>query len=124
VLRAADKVLGFGFLADLADFFRAFDGLYDGFRARSAEAARLLASGRFLVASSADASALRTAAEVAAKLAARGAQPGLVLNRVAEGRRRALALPAALAALPALALLESGASADELPSALADALAP
>ncbi|MEO8054942.1 MAG: ArsA-related P-loop ATPase, partial [Acidobacteriota bacterium] len=36
LLRAADKVLGFGFLADLADFFRAFDGLYDGFRARSA----------------------------------------------------------------------------------------
>ena len=69
VLRAADKVLGFGFLADLADFFRAFDGLYDGFRARSAEAARLLAKGRFLVASSADASALRTAAEVTAKLA-------------------------------------------------------
>ncbi|HEY3349719.1 MAG TPA: ArsA-related P-loop ATPase [Thermoanaerobaculia bacterium] len=124
VLRAADKVLGFGFLADLADFFRAFDGLYDGFRARSAEAARLLEKGRFLVASSADASALRTAAEVAGKLAARGAAPGLVLNRVAEGRRRALALPAVLAALPALALLESAVPADDLPSALADALAP
>lgn len=124
VLRAADKVLGFGFLADLADFFRAFDGLYDGFRARSAEAARLLANGRFLVASSADASALRTAAEVAAKLAGRGAAPGLVLNRIAEGRRRALALPAALAALPALALLESAVPSDDLPSALADALAP
>jgi anion-transporting ArsA/GET3 family ATPase len=124
VLRAADKVLGFGFLADLADFFRAFDGLYDGFRARSAEAARLLGKGRILVASSADASALRTAAEVAAKLAARGAEPGLVLNRVAESRRRALVLPAALAALPALALLESAVPADDLPSALADALAP
>ena len=58
-------MLGFGFLADLADFFRAFDGLYDGFRERSAEAARLLAGGRFLVASSVDSSALRTAAEVA-----------------------------------------------------------
>ena len=124
VLRAADNVLGFGFLADLADFFRAFDGLYDGFRARSAEAARLLAEGRFLVASSADASALRTADEVAAKLAARGASPALVLNRVAETRRRALALPAALAALPALALHESAVLSDALPSALADALVP
>ena len=35
-----------------------------------------------------------------------------------------LALPAALAALPALALFESAVPADELPSALADALAP
>ncbi len=124
VLRAADRTLGFGFLADLADFFRAFDGLYDGFRARSAEAAGLLAKARFLVASSADASALRSADEVAAKLAARGAAPGLVLNRVAEGRRTSLAIPAALAALPALALLESAVPADQLPSALADALAP
>ncbi len=124
VLRAADKVLGFGFLADLADFFRAFDGLYDGFRARSAEAARLLANGRFLVASSPDASALRTAAEVAARLAARGAPPGLVLNRVAESRRRALVLPDAIVALPALALFESAVPSDELPSALADALSP
>jgi anion-transporting ArsA/GET3 family ATPase len=122
LLRAADKVLGFGFLADLADFFRAFDGLYDGFRGRSAEAARLLARGRFLVASSPDASALRTAADVAAKLATRGAEPALLLNRVATGRRGDLHLPAGLAALPARALLESPVPADELPSALADAL--
>jgi anion-transporting ArsA/GET3 family ATPase len=124
VLRAADSVLGFGFLADLADFFRAFDGLYDGFRTRSAETARLLEKGRFLVASSTDASALRTADEVAAKLAARGASPGLVLNRVAERHRRALALPSALAALPALALHESAVPSGDLPSALADALVP
>lgn len=122
VLRVADKVLGFGFLADLADFFRAFDGLYDGFRARSTEAARLLEKGRFLVASSPDASALRTAAGVAAKLAARGAGPALLVNRVAERRRGALALPAGLDSLPARALLESAVAADELPSALADAL--
>ncbi len=32
VLRLADSALGFGFLSDLADFFRAFDGLYGGFR--------------------------------------------------------------------------------------------
>jgi anion-transporting ArsA/GET3 family ATPase len=122
VLRAADRVLGFGFLADLADFFRAFDGLYDGFRARSAEAVRLLAKGRFLVASSPDAPALRTAADVAAKLAARGAGPALLLNRVAGERRANLRLPSGLASLPARGLLESDVSADDLPSALADAL--
>jgi anion-transporting ArsA/GET3 family ATPase len=122
LLRAADRVLGFGFLADLADFFRAFDGLYDGFRARSAEAARLLERGRFLVTSSPDASPLGTAADVAARLAARGAAPGLLLNRVALGRRRDVALPAGLAALPARALFESAVPADDLPSALADAL--
>ncbi len=122
LLRAADKVLGFGFLADLADFFRAFDGLYDGFRVRSAEAARLLTRGRFLVASSADASSLGTASEVASRLEARGAAAGLLLNRVAEKRRRTLTLPAGLAALPARALLESSASPDDLVSALADAL--
>ena len=46
LLRAADRILGLGFLADLADFFRAFDGLYDGFKERSREAARLLTAGR------------------------------------------------------------------------------
>ena len=122
LLRAADKVLGFGFLADLADFFRAFDGLYDGFRTRSAEAARLLAGARFLVASSPDAPALRTAADVAAKLAGRGAGPGLLVNRVTAARGPS-ALPPALTGVPARGLRESLVPADELPSALADALA-
>jgi anion-transporting ArsA/GET3 family ATPase len=122
VLRAADSVLGFGFLADLADFFRAFDGLYDGFRARSAEAARLLQNGRFLVASSPDASALRTAADVSAKLMARGAAPALLVNRVSGRRSASLALPALLAAMPARALLERNVPAADLPAVLADAL--
>ena len=82
LLRAADSVLGLGFLADLADFFRAFDGLYDGFKERSREATRLLAEGRFLVATTLDFSALATSAELAAGLARRGAAPGLILNRV------------------------------------------
>jgi anion-transporting ArsA/GET3 family ATPase len=122
VLRAADSVLGFGFLADLADFFRAFDGLYDGFRARSAEAARLLENGRFLVASSTDPSALRTAADVAVRLAARGAAPALLLNRVSGRRRASLDLPAPLAAMAAGVLVECAVPASDLPALLADAL--
>jgi hypothetical protein len=123
LLRAADNVLGLGFLADLADFFRAFDGLYDGFRDRSREAARLLAKGRYLVATTLDFSALATSVDLAAGLARRGARPGLLVNRVSARRTSPPRLPGPLAALPALALAETDAPADELLSILASALA-
>ena len=123
LLRAADKVLGLGFLADLADFFRAFDGLYDGFRDRSREATRLLAEGRYLVATTLDFSALATSVGLAAGLARRGARPGLLVNRVSARRTSTPRLPGPLAALPALALAETDAPADDLPSVLATALA-
>jgi len=123
LLRAADKVLGLGFLADLADFFRAFDGLYDGFRDRSREATRLLAEGRYLVATTLDFSALATSVDLAAGLARRGARPGLIVNRVSARRTSPPRLPGPLAALPALALAEMDASSDDLPSILASALA-
>jgi len=123
LLRAADKILGLGFLADLADFFRAFDGLYDGFRDRSREATRLLAEGRYLVATTLDFSALATSVDLAAGLARRGARPGLLVNRVSARRTSPPRLPGPLAALPALALAETDASPDDLPSVLASALA-
>ena len=123
LLRAADRVLGLGFLADLADFFRAFDGLYDGFKERSREAARLLTAGRFLVATTLDFSALATSEDLAAGLARRGAAPGLILNRVSSRVTSAPRLSGSLAALPALALPEMDVPADDLPSALASALA-
>ncbi len=122
LLRAADRVLGLGFLADLADFFRAFDGLYDGFKERSREAARLLAEGRFLVATTLDFSALATSADLAAGLARRGAAPGLILNRVSPRLTAAPRLSGSLAALPALALAEMDVPTDDLPDALASAL--
>ena len=122
LLRMGDRLLGLGFLADLADFFRAFDGLYDGFRERSREAARLLSAGRFLVATTTDFSALATAAELARGLERRGAGPGLLLNRVSPRLARLPRLPEALATLPGRALAESGVSSDELPSVLASAL--
>jgi anion-transporting ArsA/GET3 family ATPase len=123
LLRAADKILGLGFLADLADFFRAFDGLYDGFRDRSREATRLLAEGRYLVATTLDFSALATSVDLAAGLARRGARPGLLVNRVSARRTSPPRLPGPLAALPALALAETDAPPDDLPSVLASALA-
>ncbi len=123
LLRAADKVLGLGFLADLADFFRAFDGLYDGFKDRSREATRLLAGGRYLVATTLDFSALATSIELAAGLEKRGARPGLLVNRVPVRRTPPARLPRPLDALPALALAESGVAPDDLPSALASSLA-
>jgi anion-transporting ArsA/GET3 family ATPase len=122
LLRMGDRLLGLGFLADLADFFRAFDGLYDGFRERSREAARLLSAGRFLVATTTDFSALATSAELARGLGLRGAEPGLLLNRVSPRLARPPKLPEALASLPARALVESGVSPDDLPSVLASAL--
>ena len=122
LLRAADRILGLGFLADLADFFRAFDGLYDGFKERSREAARLLTAGRFLVATTLDFSALATSAELAAGLARRGAAPGLILNRVSNRLTSAPRLSKSLAALPALALAEMDVPTDDLPDALASAL--
>jgi hypothetical protein len=118
-------VRGFGFLADLAEFFRAFDGLFAGFEARSREISALLARGRFLVVSSLDASALRTAAEAAVALDRRNAAPGLLLNRVSAAGARLPKLPAGfpdLAALPGRAIRESALPAAQLPSALADAL--
>ena len=122
VLKLADKVLGFGFLSDLADFFKAFDGLYDGFRERSRDISALLGTGRYLVVSSLDATALETAAATAEALSRRGAAPALLLNRVGPGARLP-ALPPPLAGLPARAMAESPLPASELPEALAAALA-
>jgi anion-transporting ArsA/GET3 family ATPase len=121
VLKLADNVLGFGFLSDLADFFRAFDGLYDGFRERSRDISALLGTGRHLVVSSLDATAIMAAAATVEALSRRGAEPALLLNRVGPGTRTP-ALPPPLADLPAKAIAESPLAASELPEALAAAL--
>lgn len=121
ILRLADKALGFGFLADLADFFRAFEGLYEGFARRSREISALLGNGRFIVVSSLDRSALRTAEETAKGLIARGAAPGLILNRLRAGAPK-LRLPENLRTLPCGSLEESDVAAADLPSFLAEAL--
>jgi len=123
VLHLADRHLGFSFLAELADFFRAFDGLYDGFRARHVHIQGLLARARYLVVCSADRSALRTAAELAELLPAGAGRAGLLLNRVSP-RFGVPQLPGALRALPRRVFVEEAGSAETLPFRLADQLLP
>jgi anion-transporting ArsA/GET3 family ATPase len=123
VLHLADRHLGFSFLSDLADFFRAFDGLYDGFRERSLLIRGLLAEARFLVVSSADRSALRTAAELAELLPAGPGKAGFLLNRVSP-RFGLPPLPLSLRSLPRRNFLEEPGAAESLPFRLADQLSP
>jgi len=121
VLHLADRHLGFSFLADLADFFRAFDGLYDGFRERSVRIRALLDEARYLVVSSADRSALRTAAELVEMLPAGPGKAGLLLNRVSP-RFGLPPLPPALRTLPRRNFVEDAGAAETLPFRLADQL--
>jgi hypothetical protein len=123
VLHLADRHLGFSFLADLAEFFRAFDGLYDGFRERNLLIQGLLADARYLVVSSADRSALRTAAELAELLPAGPGKAGLLLNRVSP-RYGLPPLPASLRTLPRRNFYEEPGSVESLPFRLADQLSP
>jgi anion-transporting ArsA/GET3 family ATPase len=123
VLHLADRHLGFSFLADLADFFRAFDGLYDGFRERNLLIRGLLAEARYLVVSSADRSALRSAAELAELLPAGSGKAGLLLNRVSP-RFGLPVLPLSLRKLPRRNFLEEPGSVESLPFRLADQLSP
>lgn len=122
VLHLADRHLGFSFLADLADFFRAFDGLYDGFKERSVLIRGLLAEASYLVVSSADRSALRTASELAQLLPAGRGKTGLLLNRISP-RFPVPTLPSALRALPRRNFVEDDGPAGSLPFRLADQLA-
>lgn len=123
VLHLADRHLGFSFLADLADFFRAFDGLYDGFRERNVLIQALLAEARYLVVSSADRSALRTAGELAELLPAGPGKAGLLLNRISP-RFGLPPLPIGLRSLPRRNFLEEPGSVESLPFRLADQLSP
>jgi len=118
VLKLADRVLGLGFLSDLADFFRAFDGLYDGFAERSRKTSALLSRGAFLVATSLDRSALATADDTAAALKAKGLTPALLVNRVPAALSRPPRLPSALRTLACRAIPE-GADGPDLLVAIA-----
>ncbi len=118
ILRLADKILGFGFLSDLVEFFRVFDGLYDGFTGRSRATAEELAHARFVVATSPDATALETSVSLVEALIEGGKRPSLLVNRCPVSRPPP-DFPAVLSRLPTLFFLESSAPAAELPSELA-----
>lgn len=121
LLRLADRALGLGFLGDLADFFRAFDGLYGGFEERSRVVAARLAGARFAVVSAPDASPLRTAAALASSLSARDAVPALLLNRVPLSGVGPGGLPDGLSRLALRSFREDSGSSDGLPGRLAAA---
>ncbi len=121
LLKLADRVLGLALLSDLSDFFRAFGGLYEGFKERSREISKELRIANFLLVSTLDRSALRTAVELEAALCERERDLAFLLNRVTPSRSLAL-LPPGLSALPMKILMESGTATADLPTVLADRL--
>ena len=123
VLKLADKVLGLGFLADMAEFFGVFEGLYSGFEVRSREIERILATARFLVVTSPDRSALRSTVGLAGTLLAQNREVGLLVNRVPPSGLPVGLLPEVLRDLPRRLLAETAASIDDLPGDLATRLA-
>ena len=111
-LKLADRFLGLQFLQDLSEFFLAFEGMYDGFKARAAQVHELLrgASAGFVVVAGPAATAMDEALYFHRRLR-EGRMPfvAFVVNRVhpdpasgaearADGRGRPPALDPDLAA--------------------------
>jgi hypothetical protein len=83
--QVADRVLGSGFLRDIADFFVLFQAMEKGFVARAKEVEALLADDRttFLVVSTLETAPAHEAAYLARELLARDCDLGaIVANRV------------------------------------------
>ncbi|MEX1178917.1 MAG: ArsA-related P-loop ATPase [Nitriliruptor sp.] len=84
-IRVAGRVTGMELLDDLADFFRNFEGMYDGFKERAAEVLALLSqpSSRFVVVTSPEPPPLREARFFLERLEQEGLHAaGLVVNRI------------------------------------------
>jgi anion-transporting ArsA/GET3 family ATPase len=84
-IRVAGKVTGMELLEDLADFFRNFEGMYDGFKQRAAEVLELLQDpdSRFVVITSPEPPPLREARFFLERLEQEGLHAaGLVVNRI------------------------------------------
>jgi len=85
VLRVLERLTGFQVLADLSDFFLAFSGMFDGFKARSREVTEMLHGDatRFLLIAAPDPASLRAADAFFVRLSAdRLPIGGLIVNRV------------------------------------------
>ena len=83
-MRAASRITGSGVLADLAEFFQSFEGMYEGFKERAQAVYRLLQSDEaaFVVVSTPEEHALREARYFLQRLAQDGMPTaGLVVNR-------------------------------------------
>jgi anion-transporting ArsA/GET3 family ATPase len=84
-MRVAGRVTGMELLQDLADFFRDFEGMYDGFKQRAEEVLALLRapSSRFVVVTSAEPPPLREARFFLERLEQEGLHAaGVIVNRV------------------------------------------
>jgi anion-transporting ArsA/GET3 family ATPase len=84
-MKAMSRITGQGVLADLAEFFQSFEGMYDGFKQRAQAVYRLLQSpgSAFVVVASPESPALREARYFLERLAEdRMPTAGLVVNRV------------------------------------------
>jgi anion-transporting ArsA/GET3 family ATPase len=84
-MRAASRITGATVLADLADFFQSFEGMYEGFKDRAGAVYRLLQhpASAFVVVSSPEPPALREAGFFLRRLARDGMPTaGVVVNRV------------------------------------------
>ena len=93
-MRAASRLTGQAVLADLAEFFQSFEGMYDGFKQRAQAVYKLLQSpsSAFVVVASPEAPALREARFFLQRLAQDGMPTaGLVVNRVTPPPAEALA---------------------------------
>ncbi|MFP5309163.1 MAG: ArsA family ATPase [Actinomycetes bacterium] len=84
-MRIAGKVTGMELLEDLADFFRNFEGMYDGFKERAEQVLALLSDpdSRFVVVTSPQPPPLREARFFLDRLAQEGLHAGgVVVNRI------------------------------------------
>ena len=84
-MRVAGRVTGMELLQDLADFFRDFEGMYDGFKQRAEEVLALLRDPRsmFVVVTSAEPPPLREARFFLERLEQEGLHAaGVVVNRI------------------------------------------
>lgn len=84
-MRVAGRVTGMELLDDLAEFFRQFEGMYDGFKERAEQVLELLrhADSRFVVVTSPEPPPLREARFFLERLQQEGLHAaGLVVNRV------------------------------------------
>lgn len=84
-MRVASRVTGLKLLEELAEFFRNFEGMYEGFKQRAAEVRSLLgqASSKFVVVASPQPPPLREARFFLERLEQEGLHTaGLVVNRV------------------------------------------
>jgi anion-transporting ArsA/GET3 family ATPase len=84
-MRVAGRVMGMELLQDLADFFRNFEGMYDGFKERAEQVLHLLQEpgSRFVVVTSPEPPPLRAAHVLVERLQQEGLHAAaLVVNRI------------------------------------------